>query len=221
MYCIFLVLAYIFTFPPYRAILLHSEYRYLAPYLLGWWLFLIGHIFQSATDQTEKHAQNIASTFLIGVVLAGMLFIPLKNFISLPPDPNAERLRANSIYKTISQIQFSPDDRIYDIFQEETSDQGRNHLIMRYLLTPIATNTHGWELGTITSLKDYLTVPLKPQEWMRLLNDQGYTYVLVSAANDNFWSNYGSLFDHYATDEGAQLFRVKPDHLERVDLRNE
>jgi hypothetical protein len=219
LYCIFLILAYIFTFPPYRAILLHSEYRYLAPYLLGWWLFMIGHIFQSAIDQTEKRRQNIASSLLIGIVVAGMLFIPLKNFISLPPNPDTGRLRANSIYKTISQIHFSPGDRIYDIFQEETSDQGRNHLIMRYLLTPIATNIHGWELGTITNAQDYLTVPLTPQDWMQLLHDQGYTYVLVSSANDNFWDNYNSLFDHFNRGDEGQLFRVKQDKLEKVELK--
>jgi hypothetical protein len=219
-YCLSLILVYIFAFPPYRATLLNSEYRYLAPYLLGWWLSLIGHIFQSAIDQTEKRRQNITSSFLIGIIVAGMLFIPLKNFISLPPDPDTGRLRANSIYKTISQIHFSSDDRIYDIFQEKTSDQGRNHLIMRYLFTPIATNTHGWELGTITSPQDYLTVPLTSQEWLKLLHDQGYTYVLVSSANDNFWENYKSLFDHFNRGEEGQLFMIKQDKLEKVELKD-
>jgi hypothetical protein len=218
LYSLYILFAIIFTFPPYRAILLHSEYRYLASFLLGWWLFNAGIIYQSILDLTETSKVRSARIFLAIVIVAGVILIPLSSFISLAPSPNFYRLGVDRIYNKVNQVGFSENDRIYDIFQYDHTDGGVSHFMIKYLLTPIPMNIHGWEMGTIPSETDYLTVSLTPQEWIKLLNDQGYTYVLVSLANDNFWNNYSSLFDRFDKDEEGQLFRVKPDHLEKVDL---
>jgi hypothetical protein len=219
-YSLYILFAIIFTFPPYRAIILHSEYRYLGSYLLGWWLFNAGIIYQSTLDLSETRKVSSARIFLAGVIVAGVILIPLSSFISLAPSPNFYRLRADRIYNKINQVDFSGNDKIYDIFQYDHTDGGVSHFMIKYLLTPIPMNIHGWEMGTIPSETDYLTVSLTPQEWINLLNDQGYTYVLVSLANDNFWNNYSVLFDRFDKDEEGQLFRVKPDHLEKVDIED-
>ena len=220
LYCLYILFAIIFTFPPFRAILLHSEYRYLASFLLGWWLFNAGIIYQLTLDLTETSKVRSARIFLAGVIVTGVILMPLNSFISLAPSPNFYRLGVDRIYNKINQVGFSENDRIYDIFQYDHTDGGVSHFMIKYLLTPIPMNIHGWEMGTIPSETDYLTVSLTPQEWIKLLNNQGYTYVLVSLANDNFWNNYSVLFDQFDKDEEGQLFRVKPDHLEKVDIED-
>jgi hypothetical protein len=218
LYCIILILAYIYLFRKYDAIFVYSLYRYLGSYLLGWWLFNIRMIYLGMKNAGKAKREAYGLIFLVGFLVVGLLTIPLDHILYIPPSPHLARLRANKIYQSISQIKFTTKDRIYDIFQEEDTENGFSHNIMRYLITPIPTNIIGWDLGLKTGDTNIFTIPLTPVEWLKLLRSQGYTYVLVSSAGDDFWNKYGGLFDKYDPEVIGQIFKVESDHLEKVDL---
>jgi hypothetical protein len=220
-YCLFLITAYNFSFPALRATIVPSLSRYIGSYFLGWWGFIISVISLISIGPCEKYIVRRFNILLGGVILAGIVFFPMSIVFKQPRPPSDTRMAANTIFKSLAPINFGANDRIYDVFQVEPADRGYGHWIIRYLLTPTPTNYHGWELGEIIQSNDFYTVPFTPEEWITLLHDQKYTYVLISHANENFWKRYQALFDEYDSGGWGQLYKVKSNYLEKVDLNNE
>jgi hypothetical protein len=152
-----------------------------------------------------------------------MLFvIPFSDYFHLPTAPDPQRFKVNQIYKDIAST-LTAQDKVYDVWQVN-SYSGLYFYMMKYYLTPIPSNNYGWQLGQRKTKDDLFTAPLTPNQWLQLLNNLHYTYVLVTTSNDGFWQTYGSIFNSHSdvkTKDGViipQLFSVTPTGLVKVPV---
>jgi len=222
-YSFAILFAYIYIFPPLSGIEAPSVNRYLSSFLLGWWILVICTLHEQESlhiPLINVKALSIISTALLILFLA---VIPLTAYIHSPYSPeDSRRFEVSRISKAIKEV-ISREDKIYDIWQVD-SFYGFSHYILKYNLTPITTNYYGWKLINSTSI-NYIeinehdgSIEMSPNEWLKLLNDQEYTYVLISTSDNDFWVNYGSLFDEYQDENIPQLFSVSPTGLENIPI---
>lgn len=219
-YAIALYLAYVYMFYPSEALSVPSLPRYIGVYLLAWWLVNLVVYYEISIDESSELSMRLSilmpSIFIIAMVLA----IPTHKFIHLPYSPDPDRFVVGKTYNIISQIDFQKTDKVYEVYTQKLNSAsnwefGYRHYIMRYFLTPVGSNIFGWSLGE----RDSITVDLTPTEWLALLNDQGYTYVLVWNSDSLFWKRYKQLFDNYSPDVAIpQLFKVSENGLEEIPL---
>jgi hypothetical protein len=217
LYGLSLLFAYIYYFYPNEAMSAPSLERYLASYVLGWWLFVLAYAFQQEPREIP-FLHTAALDLLIGVLLVVMVAeIPVTKYIHLPTPPGADRIAVDKIYKAVKGDLTAPNEKVYDVWQTDSGD-GLKHIMLQYFLSPIPTNKFGWQVGEGISDSDLVTVDLSGEQWLDLLNTQKYTYVLISSADNNFWDTYYKLFNSYDRNNLPQLFRVTPDKLIQVDL---
>jgi hypothetical protein len=223
LYSLLLFFAYIYYFGQSDGTTAPSLQRYLASYVLGWWLLVICSIYLQ--DSSRIPGLEIdSSTAMNSVLLLIMLFVvPVSTYLHLPETPDVQRFKVNQIYEDVAGS-LTAKDKVYDVWQVD-SYSGLYHYMMKYFLTPIPSNNYGWQLGQRKKQNDDLyTTPLTPNQWLKFLNDQHYTYVLVSTSDYAFWQRYGSIFDTYSeikTNEGVivpQLFSVTSKGLVNVPL---
>lgn len=222
-YCFSLLFAYIYYFPPAAGIETPSLHRYLSSYFIGWWLLIICILDQQET--VEVPTLNFqASKVMMAVLLFGIALItPLSSYIHSPNTPDSRRFDVHRIYKAING-KVDSQDKVFDIWQVD-SFYGLSHYIMKFYLTPSASNNYAWRISADVSTEDRIddaqngnTTELQPDEWLALLNDQHYTYVLVCSSDYYFWQEYGSLFDTYEDKNVPQLFSVSPTGLINVPI---
>jgi hypothetical protein len=221
-YCFLLLFAYIYYFGPYEGTSSPSLQRYLGSYLLGWWLLDVCLIYGQTPVVIQGHEINSSSIINIVLLISLLVIIPFSKYFHLPTSPDVERFEVNKIYKLVTSS-LTSNDKVYDVWQID-SQEGYCFYIMKYYLTPIPSNNFGWQLGPKMPENDMYTLPLTAKQWLQLLNDQHYTYVLISTSDNSFWERYGSLFNtHLETEtyEGyivPQLFSVTPTGLINVPL---
>ena len=215
-YFLFLYLSYVFIFYPYEATYAPSLARYLGTYLLAWWILILTvQLRMIFSDKTAGAGWKLSARGIFGfIVVLIFIGIPTVKYIHLPKEPQPERFLTYRIYKMVGDI-FTEEDKVFHIWQEDETTNGFEHYLMRYFLTPVPSNMHGWMMGERYSNNDLYTAEITPKEWLDLLNNQEYTYVLVSIADNNFWEHYGVLFNEYQFSPNVlihsatpQLFRV-------------
>jgi hypothetical protein len=216
-YILFLYVAYIYYFGTAEALSTPSARRYCSSFLLGWWLALFSQAITYEPGHTNKLNLNFVNSF-IGVFAFLLLFIVNpSSYLHLPFSPDPERFVVSKIYNTVKNKLTDPDVKVYDVYQTNNS-QGYTFYIMKYLLTPIPSNNFGWQMGEKTDPLDSLTVDISASDWLKLLHDQQYTYVLISSADDQFWTRYGTLFDTFSKTEYPQLYQVTNNGLQDIPL---
>lgn len=218
-YSFALLFAYIYYFPPISGIAAPSVNRYLSSYLLGWWLLIVCILHQQESIETPIFNVQAPSIISLALIAIMVLAIPLSTYIHTPNSIDPQRLEVNRIYKAVGGL-FSSEDKVYDLWQVDT-DQGLGFYMMRYYLSPIASNNFGWRLSENKNedVKDGTLIEIDPNEWLKLLNDQNYTYVLVSTSDELFWNEYGMLFDTFENKNTPQLFSVTPTGLIKVPIQ--
>lgn len=214
LYTIALYLAYCFFFIYETNIATVPSFdRYFITFLLPMWLFNFGVLYQAANDEEKPVLNTYFRWISVGFIIVTFLLVPTQHYIHLPPSPSAYRGEVQDAYMKISDYPFSPSDKIYEVrFGEE--ENGLRHYIMRYYLTPIASNMRGWSFRIKRDPENLLDISFSPEEWFGLLNSQKYSYVLVTKSDARFWIEYGSLFDKHLMDfDSPQLFLVTKDKL--------
>ena len=218
LYCIAIFLSYIFVFMKSEALRVPSLDRYVATYLLPFWIINIVTLYQLANENEDTSAKSFYQWISISLVLGLFLYIPTGTYIHLPPSPRNSYFEVQEQYQKISRIPLSEEDKIYEVYYG-IDDVGLDHYIMRYYLTPTGSNYRGWSIRLKKEPDNYTDIILSPSEWLGVLNLQKYTYVLVTRSDAKFWSEYGLLFDRFANDPDIpQLFRVTQDKLLFVPL---
>lgn len=220
-----LLFAYIYYFPPMAGIGVPSVNRYLSSYLLGWWLLILCIIYQQDSIEIPGINAKASSVITAALMLVFVLITPLSAYIHSPNSPDDSRRFEVSRISKVAKENFSRKDKIFVIWQVD-SYYGLSHYMMKYHLTPIATNNYGWRLvyspendGNLLTIDDENSIEMSPDEWMRLLNDQGYTHVLVCSSDQVFWDTYYSLFDTYQDANVPQLFSVTQIKLINIPLQ--
>lgn len=215
LYCFSILFAYIYYFSPAEGIKTPELSRYVSSYLFGWWLLLMYTIYQQKS--IEIPLIKVQASNIITIVLFFFLVwkVPLFAYVHSPSQPDSQRIEVNRIYKAIAN-KFTSEDKIYDIWQVNPSD-GLDHYIMKYFLTPLPSNTIGWQISE-KRVSVYST-EVSPSEWLELLNDQHFTYVLVCSSDEAFWNEYGMLFDTYDEKNIPQLFSVSSNGLVNVPIQ--
>ena len=194
--------------------------RYYATYLLPFWLFNILILYNLANVEEDSRLISFVRWAGVCIILGSFLFTPATSIIHLPYSPEAARFEVQSKYDKISNYPFSSVDKIYEVRIGDVAN-GLKHYMMRYYLTPIASNFRGWSIRTQREPDNFVDIILSPEEWLGLLNSQGYTYVLVSNSDKQFWTEYGGLFDTHLPDAVApQLFKVTAEKLIFVAINN-
>lgn len=221
-YCFALLFAYIYYFPPISGIDAPCLSRYLASYLLGWWFLIICMLYQQKAIEIPGLKIQVSNIIITILVFVLVLTIPLSAYIHSPNTPDdSRRFEVNRISKAITNI-ITREDKIYDVWQVD-SYFGLSHFMMKYNLTPIATNNFGWRLSPTFSEEDIKvygnTTEMSPSEWLELLIDQHYTYVLINTSDTLFWKEYGSLFTGYEDKNTPQLFSVTSSGLINVPIK--
>lgn len=222
-YAFGLLFAYIYYFPPSDGIKVPELSRYLSSYLLGWWMLIICILYQHNSTKIPVINIQISNLISIALLFTLALVTPFSAYVHSPRSPNPQRFEVNRIVKALNN-KVTKEDRIFDIWQVDES-LGLNHYIMKYYLTPIATNKHGWRISpkdnkTLENQSKYgLITDMSPEEWLKILNDQQYSHVLVCTSDKDFWVNYGSLFDEYQDENIPQLFSVSPTGLENIPIQ--
>lgn len=214
LYCFSILFAYIFYFSPAEGIKTPEVSRYVSSYLFGWWLLLVCMIYQQKS--IEIPIIKVQASNIITIVLLFFLVwkVPLFAYVHSPNQPDSQRLEVNRIYKAIAN-KFTSEDKIYDIWQVNPSD-GLDHYIMKYFLTPLPSNNIGWQISE--KRVSVYTTEVSPSEWLELLNDQHFTYVLVCSSDEAFWNEYGMIFDTYEEKNVPQLFSVSSNGLVNVPI---
>jgi hypothetical protein len=219
LYAVSLFMTYIVIFYPSEAIGVPSLQRYLGTFLLAWGLMNLAVTFQISTSTEDYWSYKLAPLIIFAFTAGSLLFIPTQQYIHLPPSPIKDQFDAETVYEKVSQVKFTPQDKIYEIYSVMPANYGFKHYVMRYLLAPTASNNEGWSIGKKEGENDVYTADLTPEEWFSILRTQGYTYVLVTISDQEFWDQYRILFDMYSSDYSQpQLFKVTPTGLEFVPL---
>jgi len=218
-YSFALLFAYIYYFPPAAGIAAPSVNRYLSSYLLGWWLLIICMLYQQESFEIPIIKIQTSSIITFVLIFTLALFVPLSTYFHSPNSIDPQRLEVNRIYKAIGG-RFTSEDKVYDIWQVDNSS-GLNFFMMKYYLTPIASNNFGWRLteNKNAEIKDATIIEIDANEWLKSLNDQNYTYVMVSSSDELFWNEYGMLFDTFENKNTPQLFSVTPTGLIKVPIQ--
>lgn len=219
LYALTLYITYIIIFFPSDAIAVPSLDRYLGTYLLAWGLLNIATSYRISVAP-EQHTSQQMGAWIVGIYAVGCLFfLPTQQIIHLPPSPSPLRFEAAQLYEKISQVKFTPKDKIYEVYSVMPEGLAFKHFVLRYYLAPTGSNNEGWALSSNKIENDIYTTNFAPEEWFSILREQGYTYVLVTLSDQEFWDHYQVLFDQYSTDfSQPQLFKVEPDGLKYIPL---
>lgn len=218
-----LLFAYIFYFPPADAIKTPEVGRYLSSYLLGWWMLIVCVLHEQKSLEIPWIKVQASSFVTVGLLFCFVYMIPFPAYVHSPNSASAQRFEINRIYKAVGG-RLTGEDKVFDVWQSDLS-YGLNHFIMKYLLTPVPSNIYGWRLSPKSLAEDKtedqygILHEMSPEEWLKLLNDQHYTYVLISSSDEGFWDDYGVLFDTFEDKNVAQLFAVTPTGLTNVPIQ--
>jgi hypothetical protein len=218
LYSLLLLFAYIYYFGPEEGLVAPALYRYIGPYLLGWFLLIICTIYLQNSFKIPFLNINASDALNSILLLVMIVIIPFSSYFHTAQTPSPDRFKVDQVYQEVEN-KISSKDKVYDVWQIN-SDSGFYHYVMKYYLTPIPTNNYGWQLGKAISIKDIYSAPITQEEWLQLLNEQHYTLVLISSSDNQFWKQYGNIFDTYDKANIPQLFSVTPDKLIRVPLNN-
>ncbi len=221
-YAFAMLFAYIYYFQPTDGIQTPELSRYLSSFLLGWWLLVMSCLYQQESIEIPIINIKTSSLISVGLVFTYMLTIPFSAYFHTALSPSAQRFEINRIYKAISN-KITNEDKVFDIWQVDES-YGLNHYIMKYYLTPSASNNYGWRISPLDSSAENFVggygfvTKMSAVDWLKLLNDQQYTHVLVCTSDEDFWTGYGSLFDTFLDENVPQLFSVSPTGLVNIPI---
>ncbi len=204
---IILLLLYLtFFFSFYESPRLASFERYISEFLLGWFM-IIFYFFNVTTSKIgdQKFFQIIP---FMPIFLFILLFfgIKQKNYFAPPyKELISQRSEINEMLLKFPSIRYQGNTRskIYNIDQ---NSNGLEHHILRYELCPNIIQTEAWSIGTLSDNYDRFTVYKSPEEFHRQIIN-GFDFILITQADENFWRDYGQLFPGYSISE-SQLYKV-------------
>jgi hypothetical protein len=215
-YGFLLLVVFLFIFSSYEGIQLAGFNRYMGSYILGWGIINFGLIAEVVSlQENDFWSRRLASIGVVVILFIVVWYTPVNSYLKIAPGLSRSRREAKFIHQAIEKY-IQPQDRIFNIYQGEENTI-TTHFQIHYEFVPNEWNFWFWSLGSPYFEGDVWTADISPSDWMKMLEGGNYDYVLVSYADEKFWSRYGELFDQYRIDCYPQLFMVGGDSLNQVN----
>ena len=192
-----------------------SFQRYVSSYLLGWGMLVFDSVFQpvAVLEEVGWNKKNVFVLTLVTFITLIMIVRIPNGYLNTNLGIQPERQQAIHIAEVFGPA-MEPDSRVYHLFEGAPSNV--YHFMVRFELIPRYTQFFGWSIGRRYSKTDIDTLNYRPDEWFKLLKKGKYDYVLISHADQRFWSIYRSLFLGQTERDIAQLFKVGNTKLIRI-----
>jgi hypothetical protein len=209
-YTAFLFLTYLVFFSEYEGVRLASLERYISTYILAWTLIS----FSFFLSQFEK-INTYASFFLAVILLGSTIYYSPDQFnidiggIKSKPNLVGARIKVEELTDTIKKY-IKKEEKAYFIIQNST---GFEKYIFNYAMLPYASSWWCWSLGSKYNDGDVWTCDKKINEVI-----DGYQFVAVYQADDQFWRDNQKFFDPVARGKVSGVFKVVRDEFNNITL---
>lgn len=193
-YCLSLLVLYLYTYSVYEALNLASFDRYISTYLLGLFVYLIGLLiyYYDQTMEYKTHKRQLLITFFSLLLFTNVDAFASTFFVNGINKKKITEMRNQFIpvEKARNEIE-DKNSRVYFISQ---NTNGLDYWIARFTFTPLAINDNiTWSLGEKYDEKDQWTKDISIKEWSNQLKSD-FDYVFIYRSDDAFKEKYGDLF---------------------------
>ena len=222
LYVFFIGAIYTYRFSEYEALKLASYTRYmnipflaLSLYAITGGYYCISYKKNAGVQEAETKCMDVYSTVkdtnpLAIIILCVCLMLPqMLDFHSAVC--GYTKIYANNFRSNYNELlslirnNCNNDDKVWCLSR---GDSGLDYLVLRFSARPIWIQNSGgaWNLGTpVNDENAYLS--LSVEEWVDRLEKDGYTYVALYHAGDDFAENFGAAFEDPTTITDNSLFR--------------
>ena len=214
-----LLYSYRFVWNETRGLQIPGLSRYCYPYIQALNVFFLWLIAKSLSEKTNpSYSISPISIKVIALVLFSFLIlrIPLPTFVNLlyrPYEPSG----AEFLEKTFGP--FIPEDS--RVFHINLQDAGQFHYELKYYIFPRVLQRSGWTFinenihpvpdGTENiPLLDRIKIRITPESLLNIIRVGEFNFVLISYADNEFCSDFSSIFDKPCQENHSSLYRVNP-----------
>ena len=214
-YCISLLVIYVFTFSENEALHLASYKRYAATFILGFMYFSFGLLLFKSKKYPNKKLLNYITALII-IIIAFFNYATDKDYSILSaPDPQIS-INRRSEYADVERISqtVKREDRIFFIDQ---SGQGYSNLVANYIVYPIGigSSPYSYSIGPAKYDGDMWSYDVSPKDWEQALLDN-YDYVFVFNSDEYLNDKFGYFFEDSIA-ENRTLYKIIKDS-EKITL---
>ncbi len=197
----FLFLAYILFFPEWEGVRMYSFERYSGTYYLGWLLILFAIIVKLVES---KNIIYFTIAFGIAICVIAVKFSPsqfVRDFRAITPPQGIIDIRSRiSELVTVVKQQIKQGEKVHFISQKS---DGFEKAVYNFSMIPYEGTIACWSLGKKYSENDIWTCDRKLSEILR-----EYDYLVIHAADEQFWLNNSTLFEPSAYGLKSGVFKV-------------
>lgn len=214
-----LLVLYIFTYSEYEAVRLASFDRYMSTYFIAMLMIFTYMLFETVEANRSKN-----TGWLLGfVLLCFNFFVPMSELFNVTL-LNTERVEATKqTRKTFEQFEselkkVDADNSAVRINVIAQNTNGWEYVNLMYLATPIPC-AGSWSVGQKYSEDDIYTKECASEEWLKLLEDEGVTYVYLHSIDEPFIQRFQEVFQD--TIEAGKLYELKGTHGQKYLVKVE
>lgn len=210
-----LLMLYLYSFGEYEGTRIASFDRYMSIYLLGWCLSLIVALreasFPVIFEKYNKYISPLLVVFLFSVLFSSKA--PLQ-FLGCSNGGLSE-LRSHVQEKRNKMLPVVPEkSRIYVVWQNTV---GFEYYLTRLELSPLQTKQEQcWSLGPRYYPGDVWTCSYTLEKFEKSL--ENIDFLFIGSADEQFWREYGNLFELSVNVTEKFLFQVVRDKSGRLKL---
>lgn len=217
-YGLLIMTLYVLIFSEYEAARLASYERYMATYLTGFMIFVVGGFLNETRFLAafyKKHRAGITLILFFGTLMLGFLICmstregQILYSVSHSRQAVATTVKTRAPYEVAKQWRpclNSQNDKLNII---ATNTKGNERNILLYTLYPIAAQTYyrsDYSVGENSYYTgDIWTMIATPEGWRGYI-ESNYTLIYVFKYDEIFNNSYGHYFDNLKND---QLYRVE------------
>lgn len=217
-YGLLIMSLYVLIFSEYEATRLASYERYMATYLTGFMIFVVGGFLYETRYLSaiyKKHRSVIALILFFGAVLSGFLIISATRegqvlyHVSHAREEATATVNIRAPYEVVKQWKPCLNGQNDKLNIIATNTKGNERNILLYTLYPIAAQTY-YRFDFTVGEKPYdsgdiWTLIATPEGWRGYI-ESNYTLIYVFKYDETFKKSYGRYFDNLKND---QLYRVE------------
>ena len=214
-YCISLLVIYVFAFSENEALHLASYKRYAATFILGSMYFSLGFQLFKSKEHPKKKLLNYITALIIIIIAFFNYATDKDHSILSAPDPQIS-INRRSEYADVERISqtVKKEDRIFFIDQ---GGQGYSNLVANYIVYPIGigSSPYSYSIGPVKYDGDMWSYDVSPEDWEQALLDN-YDYVFVFNSDEYLNDKFGYFFEDSIA-ENRTLYKIIKDS-EKITL---
>ena len=211
-YCISLLVIYVFAFSENEALQLASYKRYAATFILGLIYFSFGLLLFKSKIYPKMKLLNYITAFII-ILVAFFNYATDKDY-SILSAPDAQiSINKRTEYVNVERIPqtVTRDDRIFFINQ---GGQGYSNLVSNYIVYPIGigSSPYSYSIGPAKYDGDIWSYDVSPEDWEQTLL-VNYDYVFIFNSDEYLKEKFGRFFEDSIA-ESRTLYKIIKDSKE-------